>query len=226
MLRSRSWQQCHRLSVEVHPGARDGPKRTEESFVPFTGDSLNRYDYKLCPHESNSAQREDRQYTFYSLPFLSRPHGVRECQRLLGFVTAASSLLPLGLLFLRPLQSWFNIVSFFNAGYPDSTGTHAGEERSSCNSHQAPVVLLRSLLLLSFCDRKSFLAWLHPPLSLGLIHSHCLGKTVQSIFQLRLQIPPGVSGTPVIAASKQRYACALAHMIERRGKEGWESASV
>lgn len=125
---------------------------------------------------------------------------------------------------------------FLNAGYPDSTGTHAARERSSCNSHQAPVVLLRSLPFSSLCDRKSFLAWFHPPLSLGLIHSRCLGKTVQSIFQLGLQIPPGVSGIPVIAASKQRYACALAHMRERRGKErkgearrgkeGWESASV
>lgn len=200
----------------MHPGARVGHKQTEEPFVPFTGDSLNRYDYKLCAYDSKSTQREDHQYTFFSLLFLSRPYSVRECQRLLGFATAASSMLPLGLLFLRPLQNWFKIVSFLNAGYPDSTGTQAGEERSSCHSHQAPVVLLRSLSLSSFCDRKSFLAWIHPPLSLGLIHSHCLGKTVQSIFQLRLQIPPGVSRTPVIAASKQRYTCALAHMIERK----------
>ena len=39
---------------------------------------------------------------------LGRTVSARDCQRLLGLLTAASSLVPLGLLHLRPLQRWFN----------------------------------------------------------------------------------------------------------------------
>lgn len=91
-------------------------------------------------------------------------------------------------------------------------------ERSFCNldlNAPAPIVLLR---FSSICEgKKIFLAWFDPLMSLRLIHSRHLGKIVQSVFQLGLQIPPGVSGIPVIAASKKRNICALAHIIERRG---------
>lgn len=119
--------------------------------------------------------------------------------------------------FLRPLVLWFNVVSFLCVVSWQQWNTCCQGERSSCNldlNAPAPIVLLRFYL---YVTEKTFLAWFHPLMSLRLIHSRRLGKTVQSIFQLGFQIPPGVSGIPVIAASKQRYACALAHIIERRG---------
>ena len=54
------------------------------------------------------AKRVDTILSFLQRFRLGHTVTVRDCQRLLGLLTAASSLVPLGLLHLRPLQRWFN----------------------------------------------------------------------------------------------------------------------
>lgn len=48
--------------------------------------------------------------------------------------------------------------------------------------------------------------------------TRCRDESVLSTFQLLRQIPPGATRVPVIASSKLRYACTLAHMKEREVK--------
>lgn len=52
--------------------------------------------------------------------------------------------------------------------------------------------------------------------------SRCRDESVRSTFQLLRQIPPGATGTPVIASSKLRYVWILVYMKER-GRKGCKS---
>lgn len=77
---------------------------TPSQEVTFVGISMDSSLMRAClPQE-----RVAKILSFLGRFQLGRTVSVLECQRLLGLLTAASLLVPLGLLRLRPLQRWFN----------------------------------------------------------------------------------------------------------------------